>query len=57
MQGKKKRDLAARDALKESEEAERDGTEAKSQADPSAVVIEEEVSGDLLSSKDADVIF
>lgn len=57
VQGKKKRDLAARDALKEAEEAERDGAEEESHADPSAVVIEEEVSGDLLSSKDADVIF
>jgi len=57
VQGKKKRDLAARDALKEAEEAERDGAEEASFADPSAVVIEEVVSGDLLSSKDADVIF
>lgn len=56
VQGKKKRDLAARDAAKLAEEEEADAAEEGSKAAlPTAV--DEEVSGDLLSSKDEDVIF
>jgi len=56
VQGKKKRDLAARDAAKQAEETE-DGEAAKGDQSAQTVAVDDEVSGDLLSSKDEDVIF
>lgn len=56
VQGKKKRDLAARDAAKEADDADADDAEEGSKVAP-PTAIDDEVSGDLLSSKDEDVIF
>lgn len=55
VQGKKKRDAAVADALKA--ENDRLAEENAQSAPPPSLIDDDEVSGDLLKSKDDDVIF
>lgn len=52
VQGKKKRDVAARESARAAEQGDNDVTEATGE-----VTVDDEGGGDLLSSKDEDVIF
>ena len=52
VQGKKKRDVAARESARAAEQRDNDVTEATGE-----VTVDDEGGGDLLSSKDEDVIF
>jgi V-type H+-transporting ATPase subunit D len=52
VQGKKKRDVAARESARAAEQGDNDVTEAAGEP-----TVDDEGGGDLLSSKDEDVIF